>query len=249
MISHGGSHACKHTKKGDSMAQDQPKKKRGCLFWGCLTVAVLSLLVVGAGVAVYMYGKHMVNQITADEPEAIPAYDATAEEVSIAQNKLESLRVAVREGKAVTVSFTDRDLNTLIQHDATLAELKGKVHVSIDGSVIGLQTSVPLDKLGIPFLAGKYFNGKLDMEVRNDNGKPQLFVRNVTVKGKPAPDEALRQWKDVDMIDYLRQRDPNFQQAYGKLEEKVEELDVRDGKIIVRLKERGATPPPPPEGN
>ena len=61
---------------------EQTKKRRGCLFYGCLTAAVFSLLLVCGLLAGLWYAKKMLTDFTADKPMPIPAVQVSAEEAA-----------------------------------------------------------------------------------------------------------------------------------------------------------------------
>jgi hypothetical protein len=81
-------------------------------------------------------------------------------------------------------------------------------------------------------------NGSAGFKVALDNGQLDLRVQEVIVNGKPLPPVFLNELKKENLAQEVQNNPDN-----AKVINKLESIEVRDGKVVVRSK--GTEPKPP----
>jgi hypothetical protein len=220
-----------------------PRKQRGCLFYGCLSLSILALVIVlCVGVGLY-FAKRAFDSLVTDYTDANPAQ---IEEAPYPEPKLQELQSRVNTfqqgiergggtGQPLELVLTAEDLNALI---AANRDLKGKAFITIDDDQIKGKVSVPLPDIGPLKLKGRYLNGSAGFKVALDNGQLDLRVQEVIVNGKPLPPVFLNELKKENLAQEVQNNPDN-----AKVINKLESIEVRDGKVVVRSK--GTEPKPP----
>jgi hypothetical protein len=223
--------------------ENAPRKQRGCLFYGCLSLAILAFVIVlCVGVGIY-FAKRTFDTLITDYTEANPAQ---IEEAPYPQPKLQELQTrlnafqqGIERGNAaqpLELVLSAEDLNALI---AANPDLKGKAFITIDDDQIKGKVSVPLPDIGPFKLKGRYLNGSAAFKAALENGQLDVRLQQMTVKDKPLPPVFLNELKKQNLAQEA-QNDPNN----AKVIDKLESLEVRDGKVVIRGK--GTQPKPAP---
>lgn len=209
----------------------EPPRKRGCLFWGCLSVVcVLVLCAVLVGVAM-MRLKTFAETITTTEPEPVPAYEATAEDTETAQTKLQALQAAVKDATAGTFRFNGSDLNTLVATLPDCQQLRGRAYFEIDGDELAAQASFPLDD--VPGMAGRYLNGRIALDVNCENGILEVYARDIQVKGQPIPEKLMADLSKINLAQKVYENP-----AALEMLKQIEQIEIKDGTVTIQTRER-----------
>ena len=210
-----------------------PPKKRGCLFYGCLSLTVIALLMVILGIFGYYFFKSTSKRWIQDYTETAPA---EIEKVEYARDQMDALRVRVagfkealdRGTNLLELLLTADDLNALINGER---ELKDKLFVRIDDDKIKGEVSMPLQDLGPFKLNGRYLNGTASFKVAMKNGVLDVRLLDVQVKGKPLPAMVLNEFKKNNLAqDY--QKDPKIAADIARFET----VQITNGTVILRNK-------------
>lgn len=222
--------------------QSGPTKQRGCFFYGCLSLAILALVVaLFVGVGLY-FAKRTVDVWIADYTETSPG---KIEELVYPEPKMRELRSRVGAfqqgiekggGEAVELVLVADDLNALIAENR---ELKGKVFVKIEDDEIQGQVSVPLKDIGPLKLKGRYLNGSAAFKLALANGRLDVRLERVTVKDKPLPPMILNELKKQNLAQEA-QDDPEASEVFGK----IDSIELKEGKVIIRGKPAAAEEKP-----
>src|SRR5947209_1266515 len=116
------------------MAEGRPRKRKGCLFFGCIGGLVMLLLVALGGLFGLRYFKRMVNDFTDAVPIALPAVQLPAAQMNELTNRIATFGTAL-EGHRTTepLSLNADEVNALIQSRPELSGLKRKLYVTIEG--------------------------------------------------------------------------------------------------------------------
>lgn len=205
-------------------------KKRGCFFYGCMTVVVLAIVAgVGAFLAVrWLSG--LIEQYTSDEPLELPVTEIAPADLDELQNRWERFKRGMEQNQAVEpLELTDEEVNALIQNDPEWEELKGRVYVEIDEQdrVRG-QVSIPLADLELGQLDGRFLNGSATFEVSMESGVLVVTVASVEVKGEPLPETLLEGLRDQNLAGDLYD-DPET----ARLLRRFDTVEVKDGKVRI----------------
>ena len=132
-------------------------------------------------------------------------------------------------GASREVSFSEKELNALI---ATNTDLASRLAIDLSNNLASAKLLVPVDP-DAPVLGGKTIKLTAGMEVSYANGKPVVVLKGVSVWGVPLPNAWLGGMKNIDLVQEFGS-EPGFWQAFA---DGVEEIQVRDGKVRIRLKE------------
>lgn len=179
------------------------RKRRGCFFYGCLTVFIL--MVVGVSfiaISIFFVTRQITNLVADNaEPAAmvLPAVPpATEDEVKALEEKLEAYGKALEGeegGKALEpLELTETQINQLIQSEP---ELKGRVYFDLEPDKVTGKVSLPLDPFAQFFLLrklkGKFLNGEGDFTAEITEREGMLVVRLTSLRlanGKTLPPQA-----------------------------------------------------------
>jgi hypothetical protein len=216
-----------------------PKQKRGCWFYGCVTLVILGVI---GGVGLYFSARYVIKSASGLAEHYTSTTPAPIETVSISQTDLKSLQERIasfaqamdNQKGSREIVLTAFDINAMIQNDPSYRDAKGKLFVMLDGEQVKANISMPLDDIGPLKLKGRYLNGTAAVTVSLENGVLNVRLKDVDVGGKPLPTAIMTAFKDINFAQNL-EKDPNASQALRKLESIV----VRDNKVFLRAKEPG----------
>lgn len=220
--------------KGDIMTIHHSKLTRSdagnCWVYGCATVAVLGI--IGVIVAVfgtrYMY-KQLVENFTDDTPIPMPVVEATEDEIATTIERFDTWVTSMEDEEGATIlRLSEQDINILIQHHPDNEEARNYMYVTIDGSEIEGEVSVPLDKLEMESLKGRYFNGSLKLEVSFLDGELKIFIKEASLKGEPVADSVMSGFRTQNLADELN-NDPEMEELF----ENLESIEIIDGILII----------------
>jgi len=210
-----------------------PPKKRGCLFYGCLSLTVLALLLVLGGIAGYLFVKRTTERWIADFTETTPAQIEKVEysrvQTDAMQERLATFKQALDGGtNLLELILTADDLNALI---STQRELKDRLFVKIDGDQVRGEISMPLNNLGPLKLNGRYLNAAVTFKITLANGSLDVRLQDAQVKGRPLPSMVLSEFKKNNLAQEY-QKDPKVAADL----EKFDAVQVTNGTVILRNK-------------
>jgi hypothetical protein len=207
-----------------------PKKGRGCMFYGCLSVIIFFVLATAAiYFGVNYFVSHVIDQYTMTEPIALPKVAASEESYKVEKQRLDDFIQAVKTGQgAAEISFTQDQLNTLVNFYPELKEFRDHIFITIKDDQLGGKVSYPLDKLGF---AGRFLNGEATAAVKLENGVLEIFLRSFSVKGAPVSDAFLKKISSQNLAGKLYE-DPKYIEVVKKLES----VAIHDGKIVIKRK-------------
>jgi hypothetical protein len=124
--------------------------------------------------------------------------------------------------------LTEKEINTLIAHNASFKGLKDRVYVAIEGDQIKGQISYPLGKMGPMDLTGRYLNGEATFKVALQSGVLFVMMQSLKVAGKQPPEEFMQAFRQENLAKEAC-KDPDTTKALAKLDS----ITVRDGCLII----------------
>jgi hypothetical protein len=133
------------------------------------------------------------------------------------------------EGASREISLSERELNALLANNTDLAQ---RLAIDLSDNLASAKLLVPLDP-EFPILGGKTLKLSAGMEMRYTSGKPVIILKGVSVWGVPLPNAWLGNLKNIDLVQEFGS-DRGFWQAFA---DGVEEIEVKEGKLRIRLKE------------
>lgn len=210
-----------------------PPKKRGCLFYGCLTLAVVCFVGLALTVLGIRYvSKKLVADFTAAEPQTVESIEIAPEELTTLQSRVNSFKTALQNPREPQeLVLTAPDINALIAHDPQFKDLAGKVFVMIEGDQVRANVSVPLKDLAGFKLKGRYLNGVATLKLGLENGKLHIDLQDIQVKGKPLPATIMTELKKQNLA-----REVESDRDNAATIKKFESIKVEDGKVILKTK-------------
>ena len=206
------------------------KKRRGCFFYGCLSVVVLLLIVGLMAVLAVNYARNVINTYTDTSAMALPKVEMPAAEYEALEKRVGTFKESLEKPQGVLpLVLRGDEINAWIANQAETKELKGKFYVTIDGDKIKGQVSIPVGGWGIPFTKGRYLNGSAAFKVSLQNGVLIVTADSIVVNGKPLPETFMAKLRNENLAKDVY-RDPKNAEALRK----IESIEVKDGKVIVK---------------
>ncbi len=215
---------------------------RGCLFYGCLSLVVLVLVVLLTG---YLTIRYAVN--TAIENYTDPA-PQQFEAISISAGEREDLLKRVAEFNAakgltnepVELTLSGTEINALISESKDNPGVGDKLRMKIEGDRLLARGTLPLDQFSrLPFLSrlkGRHLNGSCEVGVELENGVAKISVVSAEVNGTPLPKEILAAIeKEMSLKKTL-----NNSEIRGKLDQ-LDWVRIEDG--LLNIATGGSKPP------
>jgi hypothetical protein len=204
----------------EGLMEPGPKKKRGCFFWGCLSLTIV-FVVVGGCTGFLMYeGWQEVKDFTDVTPEPVPQHEVKAGEYEELQARIVAFSEA-GDGESQTLELTAGDLNTLVVEAPDFRELSnGTIFVRIEEGEV-------LVDLSLPVLSDRYLNGTLGVELEVVNGRMVGDLKTVIVKGQPLQEGFFVQFLKNVLDDIFE----NANQGGQGIISQTRTLEVKDGKM------------------
>lgn len=169
-------------------------KRRGCLFYALVALAVVLVLVVGGGYLAFHYA---INQLgtalfdySAEQPLSLPPSPLTATDYATLQDRITTWRTDPNAGRELALDGDE--VNALIERHPDWVFLRDKVHVTLaDRSVVAL-LSLPLREFAqhLPDKAGlveRFLNAEVTLAGRFVNEQLQLELQRIVVHERELP--------------------------------------------------------------
>ena len=219
---------------------DQPPKKRGCFFYGCIVCIALFVFVVAVIGLFAWYGIHQLNavvdQYTDTAAMTLPKVDLPPEELAKLKARVsEFTRALDAHSNTPPLILTSREINALMADNPQVKQMKleNVFYVDLEGSNIDGQISLPLDQIKIPFIhtAGRYLNGKGEFSAEVTNAMLSVTTISLEVKGKPLPPQFMSSLSQKNLAEDVNQN-PTNTAALARFES----IEVKDSTLIIKAK-------------
>lgn len=225
-----------------AQAPTPPKKGHGCFFYGCIISLVLVLvLCLGAFVAFRMViakMNRMVTEYTDTTPMALPKVEMSTDDIQKLKARVETFSKAVNaHSNTPPLILTGPELNALIASDKDTKDAANHFFITLEGSSIKGQVSLPLDPVADkPFLRqfhlqGRYLNGSATFSAGVTNGMLGVYIQSIEAKGKPLPPQFTGAFSQQNLADSYNKNPQN-----GPAFEEYESITVKDGTMMVTPK-------------
>lgn len=219
---------------------DEPRSRgRGCFFYGCVFAGVLSLLaVIAVGVTAfigYRFVNKLVTEWTASTPVELPKVQVSEDQRRLVRERVEAFRKAVSEGTATEpLVLSGDDLNVLIEENP---DLRNTVYTRIEGDKLKAQVSIPLDRLKVGLVQGRYLNGEAELKASLSNGFLAVNIDSLEVNGKRPPEQFLENLRKQNLA-----KDAYDNPKNREMLSRFESMAIKDGKIILTPRRHEANP-------
>ena len=198
--------------------------------WRTFSITLIVLLVLGGVgywvVSVYLFPSAF-TPVTLNQKEQ-QGLDAKLDRLSGQRAPLTPEKYSEDPSKR-TIEFSEKELNALLAKNTDLAS---KLAIDLSDNLASAKLLIDVDP-DAPILGGQTVKVTAGMELSISNGQPRAVLKGVSVWGVPLPNAWLGNMKNRDMM-------AEFGQAGGfwqAIKEGVEEIEVREGKLRIRLKE------------
>jgi hypothetical protein len=130
-----------------------------------------------------------MEDFTDPAPATLPVVQMPPEKLAAIRRRADDFRDAVRAHKTTEpLKLTSDELNALINFDADLQPLKGKIYVEMKGNDLGAQLIIPMADIGLEAFRGRYLNGHGKFALSLKYGALKVLTQDLNVKGQPVPD-------------------------------------------------------------
>ena len=207
------------------------KKGRGCLFYGCLTVIVIALLMGG----LVTYGLWKLKEVglgyTDREPLMFETETASPERVEEIKDKIEGFHTAVKNGEGEGyLSLSAEEVNALINSYHLFEGQGGGIRVSFEEERIQGQVSLPLEGLPLGLGEGRYLNGSATFKVWCEGGLLVLTVDSLEVKGRQIPEIVMSEIRKANLA-----KDMYKDADRAKMLRRLKRVEVQEGKLLIEV--------------
>lgn len=207
------------------------KKPHGCFFYGCIISLILFVL-IAIGIALGAWylvsqGNKLIGEYTDTAPQPIPAVEMPDEEREALEKRFQEFKTEIEEKKAAEpLILTADQLNALIDKQP---EMKGKLHVDLEGDKIKGIVSMPLEQDFGPFkLKGRYLNAKGTFTASLVDGAIDVRLVEAEVRGKPLPPQFMTGVADQNLA-----KDVKLDEEQRRMIARFERIEVKDGKLYI----------------
>jgi hypothetical protein len=127
------------------------------------------------------------------------------------------------------ISFSEREINSLIAQDADLAK---RVAIDFSDDLASARLLIPVDP-DFPLLGGKTLRVNAGVGLAYTGNRPVVQLKGISVMGVPIPNAWLGNLKNVDLVEQYGS-DSGFWRAFAA---GVAQLAVEEGRLKVILRE------------
>jgi hypothetical protein len=206
----------------------QPRKGRGCMFYGCLTCVVLLLLACALAVAGAFWVKNRIYAFTDAAPKELPKVEMADAEFQALQQRLQTFGDAMeKKMRSEPLTLTEREINALLAKSPNMKDLADKVYVSLHDDQVKGQVSIPLNGL-VWFGRGRYLNGEAAFNVSLENGVLIVTAQEIQVHGKPIPESVMSALRQENLAKDAY-KNPEHAEALRKLDS----IHVQNDTVII----------------
>lgn len=214
-------------------------RRRGCLFYGLVTLGVVAVLVmVGLALAAWVSYRTIVryrDMYTSVAPVELPKLKTSESEQRRAVARIEAFRDAVEAGKpAGPLVLSGDDLNALIQQSP---RLKDRVYLSLDGDRIKAQVSIPLSEVqDFSLTRGRYLNGEAEVRLELDDGRLEMEIVSMRAEGKELPPMVrdVLTHSDFVLVSDDDEDDTEDERRLKRFLGRLDSLTVEDGELTLK---------------
>jgi|GEM_PF-4251089 len=199
-------------------------KKRGCLFWGCLTLSIFFL--VGGGCTTLVVRKLYLAAIpyTEEKPADLPVYQPSPEEVANLKQRIAHFRRAVEADRPAELRLSADDLNAL----TTITDWPNKMFFELEDDEIHSKVSFRLEP--IPGFSGRYLNVNCSMKIFLENEQLGAIFTSMSIDGKQLPPEMSVTEVDTESV----MKEFNKRKEVKALVKNVKDVYVKDGELVFK---------------
>jgi hypothetical protein len=205
------------------------------------------LLLAVSGLIAVHYAKKaingLVNDYTDTQPMTLPTVQMSSADLAKLKKRYADFEEALKAQRPTPpLVLTADEINALIASGSDKQSLKGKLYISLDGDRVKGEMSLPLKDLPWKKVKDRYLNGSGTFNVSLRNGILSVSPQTIVVKGKPVPEMYMQGIRNQNFAQTLT----NQHDATAMLQN-LQDIQVKDGKLIVVPKEKAEAAGSKPE--
>jgi len=214
--------------------------KASCFIVGCLgSVALVILGVLGLGVGGWYFANRMLEQYTDTEPLELAEITLSEEEYAVLDERIQAFGEALEKGEAEEpFEITADEINAMLAYDEGLDPLGDYIRIELEDDTVFAMVSFPLDE----WFEDRYLNGKGSFDVFMRNGELFILPISFEVAGKSIPDAIMSEMKSTNLVGEMegQANGRGFSGAVDEMENLIEGIEVREGKLVLVPRTEGA---------
>lgn len=219
----------------------QQKRGCGCFSYGCV-IALTIIIVVGGGVAYYLYHqvRSAVWEYTSESAPGIVPVPVAPEIAQSAEQKISLIKGALDGGTSVQVEFSSDEVSAAIQQ----TPWRDKIALTLDGDSLRGQFSFPISAVGewpaarilLGDAVSRVVAGSFAGKLRVEDGKASISFSELTLNGHTLEDMAqghASQWITgaVNAPDIDDQGQPHEDERLRQ----IRRCEVKDGRLFISV--------------
>lgn len=203
-------------------------------YWvgGCLSLVILLALFAAAA---YWFlrqtSENLVESYTSQVPLDLARVETNPEETLSVIERLRDFITALERGEETgSFSLSADDINTLLQNEELLSELKGMARVTIRDDLLRADISVPLGMFNERF-EGRYLNGTGELAVEMKDDRLSVTIDRLEVGGRDLPREIMNEIRKNNLVAALYE-EPSLEE-FLRL---IKSVKIEDGRLVIQPK-------------
>jgi hypothetical protein len=219
------------------MAEQQPQRSPTGCRWGCLLLACVFVVIIGAIVWGAVSTYEGAYRMTSPSPRTFPPIaDGGGQAV---QEKFQQAQEELAKGASPEVHLTADEFNTWFLGSPNNRELAKDVRFRIEADWLVAEASFPLTFMAqLPLLPGfhdRYFNGKLAVRLSVDHGELKVEAFDLEGNGARLPwlttSQDFRQTVSQGINKALRDSQPEDQALLNA----IQSIQIANNEIVVKF--------------
>jgi hypothetical protein len=215
--------------------EENKKSPSGCLkiLGIAAVIAVVVALISALWVKQNIYASDFrPAKLNAQEQEQLDSKLSRLEESARNDRSLSHGRLTPEpyseEGARREISFSEKELNSIIAHDPETAR---RVAIDLSEDLLSVKLVVPLHD-DVAVVGGTTLKITMGLILRYENDRPVVALKGISIGGIPMPNAWLGYIKNKNLVDEF-----GSEQGFWKLfSEGVRDISVKEGHIRIRLK-------------
>ncbi|MBV9873649.1 MAG: hypothetical protein JO025_02875 [Verrucomicrobia bacterium] len=217
--------------------QPQPQRSPAGCRWGCLLLACVFVVIIGAIIWGAVSTYESAYQMTSPSPRTFPPIaEGGAQAV---QEKLQQAEEELAKGGSPEVHLTADEFNAWFLDSPNNRELAKDVRFRIEADWLVAEASFPLTFMAqLPLLPGfhdRYFNGKLAVRLSVDHGELKVEAFDLEGNGARLPwlttSQDFRQTVSQGINKALRDSEPEDQVLLNA----IQSIQIANNEIVVKF--------------
>jgi hypothetical protein len=225
------------------MTEEKQGNRRGCLFYGLITVGLVFIgVVAGVYFGTRKAVRYAIEMYTTNAPTTIPTVQVPpGQQRNIANSLLQQFEAGANNRGPTELVIGEEELNVLIAQAPDLKAYQRHIYLQPQGNELKAFVSLPLDqfkpwhefayKMGGTNYTGRYMNGIAYANLVVTNGSLKIEPRKMVVAAKTLPDQFIKQFP-WDTLTLPINENTNFRSAL----QRVESVYVQDSKVHLKFK-------------